>query len=157
MEQRKEDCVMNSRKRNTTIAVVFALAIALGVGVATAALTDVFELDSNIVDVNPGPLPDDWTSTNTAGGGNSVAHSNVVPDPAGTTIFTTGGSKDDLEISSWRHSSGSAPPKDEITNAYAASYVDPTNNHLILVFGADRFANNGSSTIGFWFFKNTIN
>jgi hypothetical protein len=77
-----------------------------------------------------------------------------IPDLGGQTTFTTGGSKDDLDISSWRHSTGSSPPKDEITNAYAAAYQSGTDTYV--VFGADRFAQNGDAVIGFWFFQNAI-
>jgi hypothetical protein len=47
-----------------------------------------------------------------------------------------------------------APDKDEISNAYAAAYL--SGNDLLFYFGADRFANNGDSQIGFWFFQNSI-
>ncbi len=56
----------------------------------------------------------------------------------------------------WRHTSGSVPAKDEITNAYAAADLDPDDNDLIAYFGMDRFAQNGSANIGFWFMQNTI-
>ena len=46
------------------------------------------------------------------------------------------------------------PPKDEITNAYAAKYV--VAGHEILYFGADATAQNGSADFGFWFFRNEI-
>lgn len=72
-----------------------------------------------------------------------------VNDPAGTSIFTTGGSKDDLDISSWRHTTGSVPDSDEILNAYAAKFVQ--DGQQLLFFGADREAQNGSKDFGFWF------
>lgn len=119
---------------------------------------DVFELDKNAVD-DASPL-DDWQTLN-SGGGSAIAttldgNGNPVeiPDLNGQTTFTTGGSKDDLDISSWRHSTGSSPPKDEITNAYAAAYQSGSDTYL--VFGADRFAQNGDAVIGFWFFQNAI-
>jgi hypothetical protein len=119
---------------------------------------DIFELDKNAVD-DASPL-DDWQTLNN-GGGHAIAttldaNDNPVeiPDLGGQTTFTTGGSKDDLDISSWRHSTGSSPPKDEITNAYAAAYLSGTDTYL--VFGADRFAQNGDAVIGFWFFQNAI-
>jgi hypothetical protein len=119
---------------------------------------DVFELDKNAVD-DASPL-DDWATLN-SGGGSAIAttldaNGNPVeiPDLGGQTTFTTGGSKDDLDISSWRHSTGSSPPKDETTNAYAAAYQAGADTYL--VFGADRFAQNGDAVIGFWFFQNAI-
>ena len=87
---------------------------------------DVFELDKNAVD-DASPL-DDWQTLNN-GGGHAIAttldaNNNPVeiPDLGGQSTFTTGGSKDDLDISNWRHTTGGSPPKDEITNAYAAAY-----------------------------------
>ena len=119
---------------------------------------NIFELDKNAVD-DASPL-DDWQTLNN-GGGHAIAttldaNGNPVeiPDLGGQTIFTTGGSKDDLDISNWRHSAGSSPPKDEITNAYAAAYQSGSDTYI--VFGADRFAQNGDSVIGFWFFQNAV-
>lgn len=133
----------------------------------------VFELDSNATVNGPG---DDWAnSAGTASGlARAVATSApelgqcsvsgwpfVVCDPAGTTVFTTGGSKDTNDVKQWRSTSGSVPDKDDITNAYAAAYRVNTSGsgpqpHTWIFFGADRFANNGDSNIGFWFFQNAI-
>src|SRR5262249_34325172 len=44
----------------------------------------------------------------------------------------------------------------DITHAFAAAYTDPTNGHLILYAGLDRFDNSGDATAGFWFFNNQI-
>lgn len=119
---------------------------------------DIFELDKNAVD-DASPL-DDWQTLN-SGGGSAIAttldgNGNPVeiPDLGGQTIFTTGGSKDDLDLSQWRHKSGNSPPKDEITNAYAAAYQSGTDTYV--VFGADRFAQNGDAVIGFWFFQDEV-
>jgi len=130
-------------------------------------VTSVFELDGDATD-NPAGTPDDWSkletgagtdgfvikSTGTATGGVAIA------DLAGQTTFDTGGSKDDLDVPNWRQSPGSSPPKDEITNAYAALYVKDAGlgagPETILVFGADRFAQNGASQIGFWFFQQDV-
>src|SRR5439155_11051785 len=86
----------------------------------------------------------------------------LITDPFGTTIYTTGGSKDILDVSSWKYTSGSVPDKDEISHAFAAAYSVSTGGegggppHTWIYFGADRFANNGDSNIGFWFFQNGI-
>jgi uncharacterized repeat protein (TIGR01451 family) len=73
-------------------------------------------------------------------------------------IFTGGGSKDTNGIQSgaWQFTAGRPQPKDDIANAFAAAYVDPSNGHLYLYAGADRYSNNGDSTMGFWFFDNQI-
>lgn len=122
-------------------------------------VTSVFELDANATDFDG--FPDDW-STLSSGGGTAFVQTMgtngkvAIADPFGTTIFTGGGSKDDLDIPNWRASSGSVPDKDEITNAYAAGYLVPSTGETILVFGADRLAQNGDAQIGFWFFQSAV-
>jgi uncharacterized repeat protein (TIGR01451 family) len=73
-------------------------------------------------------------------------------------IFQGGGSKDILGIQQgkWLFTNSKPQPKDDITHAYAAAYIDPGNGHLILYAGLDRFDNSGDATAGFWFFKNDI-
>ncbi|MBI2688994.1 MAG: hypothetical protein HYX27_22050 [Acidobacteria bacterium] len=153
-------------------AVVVTAAIIIG---PIAFLDDptVFELDANVRVNGTG---DDWAnSAGTASGlARAVATSApepgqptvsgwpfVVPDPGDISIFTTGGSKDTNDVSQWKNTNGSVPDKDNITNAYAAAYkVNTTSGgtqpHTWIFFGADRFANNGDSNIGFWFFQNAI-
>jgi hypothetical protein len=128
----------------------------------TVDVTSAFELDGNAV-ASGGAL-DDW-STLQSGAGSAIAKTIgtapggvAIADLDGVTIYTGGGSKDDLDVPNWRYKSGSVPPKDEITNAYAALYAVPggSGNEQILVFGADRFAQSGASQIGFWFFQNDV-
>jgi hypothetical protein len=116
-----------------------------------------FELDGNaILQAAPG---DDWATVyaNQADDCAALAESTSISacgfaaDPTGSTIFTTGGSKDEQDVPSWRHTAGSVPDKDEILDAYVALYDDGN-----LYFGADRYANNGDAQIGFWFFHNEI-
>ncbi len=76
--------------------------------------------------------------------------SSFVVDGNGPTIFTQGGSKDDLNTPGWRHKNGSSPDKDELLDAYAARYGDN------LYFGADRFSNSGDAVMGFWFFQQEV-
>jgi hypothetical protein len=77
-----------------------------------------------------------------------------IHDGVNESIFTTGGSKDDLDIPNWRHTDGSVPDADEINDAMAAKYV--VGGEEILYFGADRFATNGAKDFGFWFFHNQV-
>ena len=122
----------------------------------------VFELEGNAVDDPVGG--EDWESVYAAVQANPTADNpclslgaldcSFLHDPLGDTIFTTGGSKDDLDISSWRHTSGSVPDKDEIEDAMAALY--DVDGDQILYFAADRFATNGSADFGFWFFKSDV-
>ena len=101
---------------------------------------------------------DDWTdvfaNVGTKCASIDALTCSFVHDDPGHSIFTTGGSKDDLDIPNWRHTDGSVPDADEILNGYAAKYE--SSGDQILVFGADREATNGSKDFGFWFFKNQV-
>jgi hypothetical protein len=77
-----------------------------------------------------------------------------IHDETNDSIFVTGGSKDDHEISDWRHTDGSVPDADEINDAMAAKYI--SGGDEILYFAADRFAVNGAKDFGFWFFQNPV-
>ncbi len=148
------------RTRNAVFVTVIAL-VALGLNTMSASagatnIKSLFELDGNAV-VDAGGAPDDWANVllPPSGDNGSIANSGVIVDPKGETIYATGASKDDLDNDGWRHSTGSVPDKDEITNAYAAAYSG-TGGELILYFGADRFATNGNANLGFWFFQNDV-
>jgi hypothetical protein len=121
-----------------------------------------FELDKNAV--AGAAAGDDWSDV-FAGHNNDCAalepeivDCTYISDPQGpdASIFTTGGSKDDLDIPNWRWTSGSVPDADEILNAYAAMYEEPVSEDQILYFGADRYAVNGSKDFGFWLFQNPV-
>ena len=119
---------------------------------------DLFELDRNAeAGVAPG---DDWSTLN-AGGGSAKEFTGILPDIGadGGTQFQGGGSKDDLDITQWLWKLGEPLDKDDITNAYAAAYVNTkdtgANNigDLIIYYGLDRFSANGSAQVGFWFLQ----
>ena len=101
-----------------------------------------FELDGNAVVDGPAPA-EDWellydNGNNT--GGSSIAFTGILADPGQDTIFT-GGRKDIQDISKWRwKSNGGFPDKNDITNAYAAAFLDEMSGDLIVHFGADRFS-----------------
>jgi uncharacterized repeat protein (TIGR01451 family)/fimbrial isopeptide formation D2 family protein len=101
-----------------------------------------FQLDGNATDEGPG---DDWDHHPGADAFKFVHESGDV------SIFTTGGSKDVNDTTQWAWTNGSVPDKDNLLDGFAAL------ENKILYFGADRYANNGDSAIGFWFFKNGIN
>ena len=119
-----------------------------------------FELDRNAEQTDPTPPPDDW-QTLFNGGGGADDFSGVLPDIGadGGTQFQGGGSKDDLDISSWLWKKGEPLDKDDITNAYAAAYTNtldtPTSDpgDLVVYFGLDRFSTAGSAQVGFWFLQ----
>lgn len=77
-----------------------------------------------------------------------------IHDGIGPSTFTGGNTKDHLPVSGWKHTSGASPDKGEILNAYAAKAID--GNDQILYFGMDRYAVDGSTDIGFWFFQAEI-
>jgi uncharacterized repeat protein (TIGR01451 family) len=166
------------RRRVALLApLIAALLVAFAVVPSAKAVHDLglFELDRNAVDPGGAPLPDDWATlyandTPPPGGSNiggSERFTGILPDicsadpcPTGEgTQFHGGGSKDDLDITQWLWNLGEPLDKDDITNAYAAAYVNDTdtgNNNigdLILYFGLDRFSANGSAQVGFWFLQ----
>ncbi len=123
---------------------------------------DVFELDGNSAAFNSVPPRDDWDLLNGDGltkdaGGNvgqagfSILRTFVNQNPE---RFTQGGSKDPLDIDRWVWTTGSTPSKDTITHGYAAVY--DSGGHLILNFGADRYAVNGDANIGMWLFQGNV-
>ena len=119
------------------------------------SIFDVFELEGDVPDTAPNGVPDDWGSVN-CGGGNAVVSTGVLFDGLGNSIYTGGGSKDHEAISAWKHKNGSVPDKDEILNAYAAKYLGLVEGDDLLIFGADRYANNGTAFIGIWFFQQPV-
>ena len=84
-----------------------------------------------------------------------LAACSFVSDQIGPTTFIGGASKDHLPINGWQHTSGASPDKAEILNAYAAKAIE-TDGDQVLYFGMDRYAVDGSTDIGFWFFKNPV-
>jgi hypothetical protein len=110
------------------------------------------------VQANGHPTPDDPNPCSGAAwtGGSAITACDWEHDPEGQTIFTQGGSKDDLNIPNWRHTDGSVPDADDIADAFVAKYVGPTDGHEYLFFGADRTAVNGAKDLGFWFFKSPV-
>jgi uncharacterized repeat protein (TIGR01451 family) len=126
-----------------------------------------FELDRNTA--NGGGPGDDWANLP----GSAADFSGIIadvndPSPNCTnaanfgTQFQGGGSKDDLDISSWLWKEGEPLDKDDITNAYAAAYFatsdmgDTSEGDLIIYFGLDRFDTNGSAQVGFWFLQSEV-
>ena len=157
MSQGKHARPTNHRKsrRLSLLLVLLGVALAVGGSAVASHTFGLFELDGNTVN-NPSVAGEDWNDIYTgANGTNRVFYT----DKVGTfeDIFTTGGSKDDLPVSSWRHTTGTVPDKDDLLHAFAASYPHPTvNGRQVLYFGADRYAVNGASELGFWFFQQDV-
>lgn len=135
-----------------------ALAVAgvlLPLTVYSVVYDDIFELDGNAFTQGTG---DDWdkVANNTDAASPGVFVQDTIP-PAMDRIFTGGGSKDERDISgsnSWSHTNGTPPDKNDIEHAFAGAYFN--GNELLIYFGADRFANNGDSAVGFWFFQDNV-
>jgi hypothetical protein len=96
-------------------------------------------------------------------GGTTATPSSFVSDAfaaATDDVFTGGGSKDDLDISSWKWKEAApSPDKDDLEHAYAAQYTGTSgaySGHKLLFFGGDRFSNAGDANIAFWFFHNEV-
>ena len=149
-------------------------------GAPPAAIAHVFQIDGNVCDeaikegtdwneVNPptDPACDPGFVTGDPDGTGPIQLATFVIDTCpDDRVFTIGSSKDFNDIQgNWHSTIGSVPDKDEITHAYAAIAIVPTNadttadgtaGDRVLVFGGDRFATNGDANIGFWFFQNAI-
>ncbi len=162
--------------------------LALGATPALAAHNDgVFQLDGDArastcgtAFPNASPPPpflgctgDDWDKLYTCpadgvlgctkatpGVGNSAVQiSDLVVDLSPSSIFTGGGSKDQLDITQWNWKDGSVPDKDDLVEAFAALYAPtsgPRAGHRLIYFGANRLAVNGDAQIGFWFLQNAV-
>ncbi|SDH69184.1 hypothetical protein SAMN05216603_11237 [Pseudomonas benzenivorans] len=113
---------------------------------------------------------------------NLITFTTILADPSPQSIYWKGPTKDINDLNEWWYKDGSVPDKDDITNAYAAAFSNPTrvcvdnltdnnvvacNNDasdviahkegdLIVYFGLDRFANDGDAFAGFWFFQNDV-
>ena len=163
----------DSSRRRWTVLLPLIATLALGLvyiagaqavhdGSAAAGVQPyLFELDRNAQDSAAGGA-DDW-NTPPRPTGSAAVFTGILTDNAGAgDQFQAGGSKDDLDIDQWLWKAGEPLDKDDITNAYAAGYVntvDTGSNNIgdfIVYFGLDRFSNDGSAQVGFWFFKNSI-
>ncbi len=156
-----------ARQRWLLLAVFTLLLTTVGAAVVLGVHTiDQFELDKNAAD-DPAGGADDWNNVyaETSADGDEVGDDDkcvalgavecaFVNDGVGSSIFTGGSTKDHLPIEGWLHSAGSVPDKTEILNAYAAKYL--VGDDQVLYFGADRFAVNGSTDFGFWFFRSPV-
>ena len=156
---------MSTRRIPLALLAVIALTIAVVVPANAVHDLGVFQLDRNAQSSVQSAIPatDDWDKVCPSGtpsggvpgvqciGGISAQATTFDTDGVNASIFTGGGSKDDLNTTSWQWKDGSVPPKDDLAHAYAVRYASG-----LLYFGADRTANNGDSQIGFWFFRGNV-
>ena len=144
--------------RRIILVIVASCSLLTGFGAGAVSTENLFEIDGNVAD-SALALPDDWASFYPNNNSNTTRATGIVPDSA-PAVFRNG-SKDTLDISTWKYDLGSSPPKDDMLNAYAAAYTVPATNtttggDLIIYFGADRVSFNGTASLGFWFFKNPV-
>ena len=139
-------------RRLSRVAILVAIAATLvGVPLAGSANPDVsgFELDGNAA----GNGATDWDAL-----GSPLDFTGFIVDPTDDADrgYTTGGSKDTLDVSSWKWKDGDVTPdKDNIANAYAAVFTE--QNNLILYFGQNRVLDrNGDANVGFWFLQDSV-
>jgi len=122
-----------------------------------------FELDGNTT-VDTGANGVDWNLLNgdctVPGGGSGQPDGTSTRTCVGSDkkIFTGGGSKDPLDISSWLWKpKDTVPDKDTLTHAYAATMQDANGSgDKVVYIGGDRFATNGDANIGAWFFQQAV-
>ncbi len=106
---------------------------------------DIFDVSGTNVPTQANPLP--------AGFVESVFVRDFVPGASGPDISTfTTGSKDTLNITpGWECTrSNNVNDKTDIVNAYAAA---ATNGDIVVYFAMERYSNEGTGNIGFWFLK----
>jgi hypothetical protein len=162
------------RRRSLLGALVSFLLLSLFVMPSAFAVHDVgvFQLDGDaLASQNTAGTPaaaEDWDNIfDPVNNGTNANPSSFVTDAFGQatdTIYTTGGSKDDLDIPKWRFKNASpSPDKDDLEHGFAAEYVcsvaiscTGTVGDKYLYFGADRFANSGDANIAFWFFQSQV-
>jgi hypothetical protein len=117
-----------------------------------------FELDGNAVN-DPAVAGDDWANAVFGDGGSSFAHSFLTDavNSTGDDVFT-GAARDTegIQAGPWRFKDSKPPARNDISHAYAAAAMDPSNGHVLLFAGLDRYDNGGNAAAGFWFFQNAI-
>ena len=158
--------LLTSRRRYTAVLALLGLFVGMFMAPFGArAVHDLgFELDGDTAAAS-GTF--DWESFFDAAGGNKTRPADyraagfnadyALPD---LSTFTTG-SKDTLHIGAYNGEaagwqctkSNNVGDKVDIVNAYAAAYVHPTTDELVLYFGVEKSSPNGDSSIGVWFLK----
>src|SRR3954470_1413767 len=156
-------------KGRTSLAALVVIAMATAVMVllpsAVAAppnALDLFQLDGNTAN-DPALTGDDWndvygcdTDPGVCSTFGFVSHNflgaGIEAPENDTTYFIGGNTKDINDLPDWSWTDHSAPDKDELLDAYSASYVAP-NGHSVVYFGADREQTKGDANLGFWFFR----
>src|SRR5258706_303626 len=135
---------------NLLTLLIFCIATFGSLNSVHAQITAGFELDGNATAVAPNP-PDDWDLIYNGTDAADVTTGIVNDLPSANDNAFVIGSKDIDDVSTWHWQVFTTPDKDDILHAGAALY----NGDQIFFFG-DRYATNGNSQIGFWFFKDHV-
>lgn len=171
-------------RRSLVLPLIAAIVITLLVPYGAQAVHDTgkFQLDGNALTSVQPPLPapqnaEDWDMVCPAASPPSRPLSDPIHCLGGSTadplafdadafgaatddVFTGGGSKDDLDIPSWKwQQAAPSPDKDDLEHGFAAEYTITTGvyaGHKVLYFGGDRFSNEGDANIAFWFFQGAV-
>ena len=114
-----------------------------------------FEMDGNATD--QAAVGDDWDDV--FNGTDSAFDTRFIVDPVDSDTdktFTGGSTKDDINITSWLWKSAKASQaKNDITNAFAAAYIND-DNETIAYFGLNKWEADGNNFVGFWFLKQQV-
>ncbi len=114
-----------------------------------------FEMDGNASD--QAAAGDDWEAV--FEGTDSAFDTRFIVDPVDSDTdktFTGGSTKDDLNITSWLWKNAKASQaKNDITNAFAAAYIN-ADNETIAYFGLNKWEADGNNFVGFWFLKQQV-
>ena len=116
----------------------------------------IFELDGNALDNTDATFPNDadWQNGPEGASDSFFVGAASEAEANDSTYLQTGNSKDENDVSSWVISTTGAPDKNELLDAYSAVYQQSGNTWVY--FGADRFDNDGTAQIGFWFFQDKL-
>ncbi|HKB35807.1 MAG TPA: M57 family metalloprotease, partial [Gemmataceae bacterium] len=109
---------------------------------------------------------DSQGATTSTSGARAVDFVNDAINTTKDNIFNAGGSKDisGIQQGPWLWTNSKPQGKDDIVNAAAALYTEPSGDltkypnpgDVILYAMVDRYDNSGDATMGFWFFVNPI-
>jgi hypothetical protein len=91
--------------------------------------------------------------------GTAASKSSFVTDAFGSgtdNIYTTGGSKDDLDVTQWKFKTAQpSPDKADIENAFIGLYT-AQNGDKLAYFGGDRYSQGGDENTAFWLFQSPV-
>jgi hypothetical protein len=156
----------SKRRRGFLIVPMLAvLAVALFFSTGAGAVHDagVFELDNNALNnaLGGAAAGEDWENI-APGGTNTAADAVFKPDRFDENDNTfCAGTKEIHDLDAWKWCQNAASnDRNDLEDAYAAIYTGamdtPEAGHRILYVGADRFANNGDSGLGFMLLQSTL-